>query len=883
MKSQNIEDIFPLSPTQEGMLFHSLYSPESGDYVSQVLCTLEIPDREMFEQVLQATVARQPMMRSAIAWRKSKQPVQVIGRKVRVPVEHLDWRHLEDREYAERLHQKVLADRSQGFVFTRAPLARITLVRRREAVYDFLWSYHHLLLDGWSVPLVIRDLFELYGAFEEGREPEASKARPYRDFIGWLKRQDKSLAAAYWQRQLAGLEQATPLPLAGGSKGLGPSRSHESAEDMADGASRAAKGSVEDLESRLEIRLSPEQTESLDAFGRSRRLTLNTLVQAAWALLLARFSGRQNVVFGVTLSGRPADLPGVESMVGLFINTLPVHLRVEPDTPLHRWLDQLQRGQVDLRRFEYSSLAEVQTWSGFPKGQGLFESIVVFENYPVDRAVLELGTQGGGLRVLSAKGLSQTHYPLTLVALPGDSLALQLLYDPQRFGELEIRRLLRGVKDLLVAMVEAPEAPLSTLLTLGPVEAQRLREWNDRPLSPGAPVRQVSEILRNQALEIPEEPAVIAQDGTLTFRQLNQRADHLARTLRSLGVGRETVVGLYLDRSLELIVGLFGILKAGAAYLPLDTKEPKERLAFFLEDARVPVVVSRGDLTQDLPEAAPKVLLVDDLASPPPNSTSESGKAQPEVQAQDEESPLSEAEDHLAYVIYTSGSTGRPKGVGISHRSLWNYLQAVRNVVVDESAFRLPLLTRLSFDASLRQVFCPLLLGRPIHVLSEETATRPDALLLDLSSREQGVLSCVPSLWRAVLDEIETREIPAPVQQLRRLILGGEEVTRDLLLRTRAQFPHLEVWNFYGPTETTVNASFTRLDRGRPITIGRPVARTHILTVDPTLRVLPPGSAGEMVVGGEAVARGYLHQPRLTAERLCHCKKKRNTFAISLI
>ena len=837
LKTKNIEDIYPLSPTQEGMLFHSLYAAESGDYVSQFLCTLKIPELATFERVLQTVVDRQPVLRTAIAWKAARQPVQVVGRQVRLPIEHFDWRDLDDGEFEERLLTHLREDRTRGFQFTRAPLMRVALIRRRNGLFDFLWSYHHLLLDGWSTPLVMKEVFALYAAQLRGEEPRLPKARPYRDFIAWLKRQDSARAEAYWRQVLREITEPTPLPAGGGPAGN--------------------PGGT--FEPRLEIELPPSTVEALDAWARRGRLTRNTLVQAAWALLLSRYGRCRRVLFGVTVSGRPGDLPGVESMVGLFINTLPLRLEVPSDQPLSRWLAELQLRQAELGQYEYSSLAQLRQWSEVPAELPLFESIVVFENYPVDRAMQELATLDGGLQVEGVRALTQTNYPLTFVALPRRGLTLQLLFDPERFAPPTIERMLRHLRNLLAAMVADPEARLDDLPLLTAPERQQLLEWNDSGSTLPA-YTSAAQILTAQAAHNPDGLALVCGEDAMSYRELDRRTHRLAHLLRHLGVGPETIVGLYIHRSLEMIVGLFGILKAGGAYLPLDPTEPAERLDFLLTDSRVSIVVSEEALAAGLPATVSEVICLDGerFANHAASEEDVGGVVGGIVVG---------GGDHLAYIIYTSGSTGVPKGVGVSHRNLLNYLSTVDGIVVDGAAFELPLSTRLIFDASLRQIFCPLLSGRAIWVLPEEVATHPDALLQALHQRRAAVLSCVPSLWRALLDEIELTDAIPPRGRLRRLILGGEEVTKDLLLRTRAHLPDLEVWNFYGPTETSVNATLGRLDRGDAIHIGRPVANTRAHLLDDRLRPLPLGVGGELLVGGVAVARGYLHRPALTAER----------------
>ncbi|MEG4634885.1 condensation domain-containing protein, partial [Microcoleus sp. AR_TQ3_B6] len=555
MKSKNIETAYPLSPMQEGMLFHTIYAPESGMYFEQLSCTIKGNfNVSAFQQAWQQVLDRHPALRTAFVWDKIEKPLQVVGRRVSLPWQQFDWRGLSSVEQQEKLEAFLQADRKRGFQLFKAPLMRLTGLQMDKDIYEFIWSFHHLLLDGWSLSSVLKEAFAFYEAFCQGQDLYLKRSRPYQDYIAWLQQQDLSKAEAFWRLTLKGFTAPTPL---GGDRASGRS--------IGEGQSYAEQ----------KIQLSIGTTAALQSLARKHQLTLNTLVQGAWVLLLNRYSGQEDVVFGATVSGRPAELPGVESMVGLFINTLPIRVQVSPTTSLLDWLQQLQVQQVELRQYEYSSLVQVQGWSDVPRGLPLFESIVVFENYPVDAS---LQKQGSSLEIGNVRGFERTNYPLNLVARPGAELLLELSYDCRRFDAATIEGMLKHLETLLEGIIANPSQRLSDLRMLTQNELHTLLvEWNDTRVDYPRDLC-IHQLVEAQVAGTPDAVAVVFEDGELTYEELNRRANRVAHYLRSLNVGPDTLVGICVEQSVEMIVGLLGILKAGGAYVPLDPAYPPERL-----------------------------------------------------------------------------------------------------------------------------------------------------------------------------------------------------------------------------------------------------------------------------------------------------------------
>jgi non-ribosomal peptide synthetase component F len=554
---------------------------------------------------------------------------------VSLPWQQHDWRGHSPVDQQEQLEAFIQAERKRGFELSETPLMRLALIQMDDDVYEFILSHHHLLLDGWSLPLVLKEVFAFYEACCQGQDLHLKRSRPYRDYIAWLQEQDLTVAEAFWRQALSGLSAPTPLSV--------------------DQALGSLSSEVESYDEQ-EIQLSVAATAALDSLARGHQLTVNTLVQGAWAILLSRYSGQEDVVFGATVSGRPADLAGVESMVGLFINTLAIRVQVSPQAFVFDWLQQFQAQLVELRQYEYSPLVEVQGWSDVPRGVPLFESIVVFENYPVDAS---LQKQGGSLEFRKVRGFERTNYPLTLVAWPGAQLSLQLSYDCRRFDAATISRMLRHLQTLLEGIVANPGQRLKNLSLLTQQERHTLLvEWNDTQVDYPKDVC-IHQLFEAQVKRTPDAVAVVFEDQQLTYRELNRRANQVAHHLRSLDVDPDSLVGICVERSLEMVIGLLGILKAGGAYVPLDPDYPSERLAYTLNDSQIPVLVTTQKLLTRLPEHQGRVVCLDrDWGINSADS--------------DVASVTSVTDENLAYVIYTSGSSGKPKGVAITHRSLVN-------------------------------------------------------------------------------------------------------------------------------------------------------------------------------------------------------------------
>ncbi|WP_437482985.1 amino acid adenylation domain-containing protein [Sorangium sp. So ce1014] len=830
---RDVEDVYPLSPLQQGLLFHSLWEPGSGVYVEQVTCRLEgALDVDAFRRAWEAVVHHHGVLRTTFAWEGADEPLQVVrrgGAVEAVEIEIEDLRGAGDEEHLARVAARVDADRAKGFDLARGPLMRVSLLRLGDEAYHVLWSHHHLLLDGWAASLVLQDAFVAHDALRSGRAVALSARRRYREHIAWLRERDPSAEEPFWRGALSGFSAATPLPL--------DRVTREASTDEAHGYGAKI------------VALSGSATARLVRFAQQHRVTTSTLVQAAWALLLSRAARSDDVLFGITVAGRSAPLAGIEAMVGLFINTLPLRVAVPQAASVASWLRDLQKTITELGAHEHTPLAQTRTYSAIPAGQPLFESLLVFENYPTDPRTHE-GLPGLGVRDVSFA--DQTNYPLTLAVLPGGQLQLRLSYDRRRFDEEAASRLLGLVEGALRQLTRRPEAPVGELSLPGELESRRVvTEWNatERAYPDG---RRVHELFEAQAERAPDAVAVIFEEQRLSYRELNERANQVARALRRRGVGPDGLVAIAAERSIEMVVGLLGILKAGGAYVPIDPEYPADRIAFMLEDAGAPVLLSQRPVASRLPAHRAEVLCLDE------------GRAEidrePTGNLATQVSP-----DNLAYTIYTSGSTGRPKGAGNSHRGLLNRLQWMQERYGLTAEDRVLQKTPFSFDVSVWEFFWPLMTGAGL-VVARPGDHRDGERLVELITRH-GVttLHFVPPMLQAFLEAPGA----ASCLSLRRVICSGEALPSEL---ARRFFERLgaELHNLYGPTEASIDVTSwacRRDDASASVPIGHPIANTQIYLLDRHGHPAPVGVAGELHIGGVGLARGYHERPALTAER----------------
>ncbi|OCC07226.1 non-ribosomal peptide synthetase [Streptomyces sp. PTY087I2] len=834
MKKSGLEDVLPLSPMQQGLLFHSMYDEDDADvYTIQLSFAIEGElDAEALRRAAAGVLRRHASLRAGFRPRKNGEPVQVISREVELPWAEVDLRGLSDAEREGELARLIADDRARRFDLARPPLMRFTLISVGQDRYRFLVTHHHILLDGWSFARVLGELFELYGT--GGDDSGLPRVTPYREYLTWLGRQNRPAAEAAWRHSLAGLDG--PSLLATGSRSTSLSRG------------------------QLSVELSAERTAALGRAARRAGVTVNTVVQAAWAMTLGRLAGRDDVVFGATVSGRPADIPGVESMVGLFINTLPVRVRIDPAETLNDLLARIQDEQSELMPHQHLGLNEIQRLSGHSE---LFDSILVFENFPVDSQSLQKSS--GALGIVASENRDDTHYPLTIAVLVGETMELALAYQPDVLDPALARSLADSLV-LLLATVDADAERAVGLRQFGsPEQNALLLAQSTGPVLELPAGETLHGLLESQAALTPDATALVCGTERLTFAELNGRANRMARLLVEQGAGPERVVALSLPRSADLVVALYAVLKSGAGYLPLDPEYPADRVAYLFDDAAPACLITDHGTAAGLPDVTagtPRVVLDD-----PATERALAGLPDKDLVQADRIAPVGSG--HLAYVIYTSGSTGRPKGVAVEHRNAVSLFHSQRAQLFRPGAqalgdrqVRAGVTAAFTFDASVNGLIW-MLDGHELHVIDDEVRRDPEQMVGYVRQQRLDFVFSTPTYLRQLL----AAGLMDAAEHRPRLLEIGAEATDDALWQEMRELPDVSAFNYYGPTECTVVTLCLPFSESEKPLIGRALGNTRAYVLDSRLRLLPAGMTGELYIAGPQVTRGYPGRSALTSER----------------
>jgi amino acid adenylation domain-containing protein len=828
MAGRNIEGICRLTALQEGVLFHTLEATRSGVYLNQYSCDfLQNVDEARLKHAWQTVAERHGAMRTLFTWERRERPLQIIRKQVEIPWRIADWREHAEPEQVRRWESLLARDRDRAFDLETAPLIRVTLVRMDDEHYRFLLTFHHILLDGWSMRLIMSEALQIYAS---GPEICATMPQPraFTDFIEWLDAQDMHAAESHWRELLRGFEAATRLPLTKSTPSPQPA-----------------------LQRELSI---PEATtQQLVEMTRSNRLTLNTAVLGAWALVLARHGETDDIVFGSTMAGRPLTLDGAEHMAGLFINTLPLRVQLDESMECVSWLRDLQAQQIEMREFEQTPLVAVQQWSEIPPGQPLFDSIVVFENFPVDAAQNNVAR---GLQVENEHYSEFSNYPLALIAVPGERLRLLAVYDPGRFDSAAIDELLAQLAAVLDTLAAKPCGALSDVSLLTETARRRaIVEWNDTAVEFPSHAG-IHELFEHFARQDPDAAAVAFEDQLLDYGTLETRSNQLAHLLRDRGIQRTSRVPIFMDRSAAAVTAILAVLKTGAAYVPVDAAFPDARLGYVLDDVAPgkpnerPVVITQTSLCERLSGANVETLCLDT-----------DGVRLDDYPAT--KPPVTVERDDLAYVIYTSGSTGRPKGVMVSHGNLLNSTLA-RSHHYPEPLSAYLVLSSFATDSSVAGIFWTLCSGKLLVLPRGRQEQEVDQLCALIAAHRVSHMLAVPSLYRLILENGD----PWLLTSIQAVLVAGEACTRAVVDRHRELMPGVALYNEYGPTEATVWATVARLDQDSgDVTVGRPIANVRTYILDRNMRPVPVGVPGELCIGGDAVAQGYLNLPEQTAGR----------------
>lgn len=818
-----------LTSLQQSLVLASMRAPRSGAYVIQEVCeTTELLDIDRLQHAWRNMAARHEALRTSVETDSRGNLWQQVNETSQIPWQELAWNGVPTKEAPSKLDGWLRTDRELGFDFRSGVPARVTLIRWADSC-TLVWTIHHVLVDARSYLIVWREWLALYEALSRGQDLSLPEAGSFSDHLGWLQAQDWKAAQGYWQHNLEGLQETTgyvvdriPRPSSGGDELTGHER----------------------------LFLPKDLTHALEGFAQQHGITVNTLVLAAWSLLLSRYSGRREVVFGVTRACRGTSTPNAASTVGPFVNTLPFRTPVPLDASLLSWLAEIRARWTALRDYEHAPLDKIRQWSGLPPGQPLFDTVLHFEREPVGEAMRKLGGAWADRKVTRVQ---RTDIALTLAVYGSPVLTLNLVYDARWFGRQTVLAMTGHVKTLLESFLALPGSRLSALKMLTPGEERQ------RPRSTCTPVEFegcAHGLFERQARRTPEKTALDSPGGPVSYRNLNEQANRLARILQQRGVRPEERVAVLLSPSPEAIIAILAVLKAGGVFVPLEPGQPPERLAQMLECAGPKLVISQdANLVSGASEVACWEQLQDEMASQP--STDPPQLAGPE---------------NAAYAIFTSGSTGKPKGVVVTHRSLVNYLLAARQIFGFSEADRRLQFASVGADLFVAEVFNSLSWGAAlVFGLSRQGTSAGDFLRFLHQARI--TITGIPSTWWAELVAALSDGRYTLPASLRALVAGMERVDPVVFQAwKRLAGTNVRWFNAYGPTETTCAATVyeagtSAWEGESAMPIGVPVANAVAYVLDEGMAPLPVGVAGELFIAGVGVARGYLNSPELTAER----------------
>lgn len=840
-KEYEISDIYPATGMQEGLLFHS--ELEAGSYVNQMQLTFDHGiNLEHLRIAWQQLVNRHDIFRTAFVTSESGKMLQLVQKSAEIDWRVINLEHLNLDSQKEEISRLRKNDKQAGFIASNAPLMRVTIFVLGRDKYQMLWSHHHALTDGWSNPIIFSELIEVYHGLQMGTQAQLPQAPLYRDYANWLNQQNTQEAESFWKEKVIEIEDIGTLPA---FESLDPGDDNQGIFEQ-------------------HIQLTKDQSSQLVSLAKSSKTTVNVIVQAAWALLLSRYSDQTKIVFGATTSGRPSDLPGVEKMVGLFINTVPVIIDVDENLSVKKWLRIIHEQLIERETYNYFPLFNIHRLS--PNRKNLFDSLLAFENYPVDEAIGGQANEAE-LDIGNIENFEGTDYGITLTAFMSGTLSIKLDIQKKLLSALSAKKLAEHLQQIILNISASSEMRICdvSMLTNSDLNSQVNSMNQTEAYFPKD--KAIHELFEAQVELNPEQLAVIYNDQHLTYHELNIHSNQLAHYLRERGVGPDVLVGICAKPSLEMMIAVIGILKAGGAYLPLDPNYPKSRLIHQLEDSQVKHLLTQNELVTDVEKLIEKQDAIELIALDGQEYLTESSsypKSNPEITGD-------KHANNLAYVIYTSGSTGMPKGVLIEHSGAVNYLYYAKNNYFLEELASSIVSSSLSFDATLTTLMVPLIAGKRIEILNDD----------DLASLQQKLLfsdeSYLFKLTPAHLTALSLLTDSAVSSDLSHVIvIGGEQLNLgDLQVWKGNHLKNSTFINEYGPTETVVGCSQLTITKNqelrdltsKAIPIGKAINNTSLFVLDRNARLLPYGVAGELYIGGEGVARGYLNQPELTQSK----------------
>jgi amino acid adenylation domain-containing protein/non-ribosomal peptide synthase protein (TIGR01720 family) len=814
--------VYPLSPLQEGMLYHALTERGADPHFEQTMLSIKGDlDIEIYEESFNRLFNRYEILRTAFVCQGLREPRQVVLKERRQEIYFEEITAFDPNEIAAYCEQFINRDRARGFDLTREALIRTAIIKTGADSFRLIWDFHHIIMDGWCLGVVLQEFFSIYNSLKAGRELVLEPVTPYSDYIHWLQEQDKEAALDYWQNSLRGYEQQASLPKLSEQR---PERY---------------------LRREIRCTLDEGLTKSLVELARRHQVTLNIVMQCLWGVLLQRYNNTTDVVFGTVVSGRPSQLPGIEKMAGLFINTIPVRVKCAPEKAFNELLRDVQRDMLVSEEYHYAPLAEIQALTALQSG--LIDNILAFENYPVQKDEPGATEGGNGFAITAVEMFDRANYDLNLVIGPGKELLVRLIFNEAVYDGGFVRAIAGHLKEAAYCVVGNPAVPVKDIRILAPDEVRAILALNQT----GQQYEQdltIRELFEEQVAQTGKNSAVVFENRVLSYGELNEAANKLAWLLKNKGAGTNSIIGVMTGNTADTVIGLLAILKTGGIYLPLDPGYPQKRIEYMLEDSGVQLLLApegfqagwgllenfRGEVVTPNSGAGPEL----EAVNPGPAGTP----------------------DDVAYVIYTSGSTGMPKGVMIKNRGIANLREYFRNKLRVTANDHILQFASISFDASVWEIFMALLTGATLYIASKEIIGSYSDFAGFLAYNKITIATLPPSYL--------TNLGPEDVKTVQKLIVAGSVTPPSLLQRFAG---HLEYINAYGPTETTICATTWSSKSGRPygnaVPIGKPIGNTKVYIVNEHQKLQPVMVAGELCVAGVSLAQGYLNRPELTKRK----------------
>jgi len=808
---KNVEDIFALTPLQQGMLFHYLKDTGSSEYIEQLSLRLRgIINAGSVKRAWDHVVQCNEMLRTVYKWEKLETPIQVVQREHEVPVRYVE---IKEKDEAEKLIEEIREkDKAEGIDISVEPF-RVTIVKLSEDEGEMIITNHHILYDGWSSGIIVKEFIEAYESILDGKEPVKRVKPRFKEYVKWQQGQNKEEQLGYWKSYLEGYEEKTVI---------------------------AGYGSGEEKKEKTAIyheELEQELKNAIEKVCREEEVTIATVINTAWGILLQRYNNTGDAVFGTTVSGRAARLEDIEETVGLYINTLPIRVKTEGKENIAELLRQVEQDARERESYESLALTEIQGAFGAGGGESLFDTLVVIENYPIDKRLID---REGKVEVQIGEVKEATNYDITVGVMVRDRIVLNISYKEDKYEIEKIRRLTEHLKNILWEISKNNRKPVKEIEMIGKNEKQQLLyEFNDT-YAEYPKDKTIHELFEEQAARIPDNIAVVYEDSQLTYRELNEKANRLARVLRKKGVVPDSIVGIMVERSLEMIIGILGILKAGGAYLPIDPEYPADRIRYMLEDSGTGILLVQRQTRDKTTYEGEKIELGDERLYAEDSSNLEA---------------FSRPND-LAYIIYTSGTTGKPKGVMVEHKGICNLNKLFSCRLEINETDRIMQFASISFDASVWEIFMAILCGGRLYVTSNDVILNNNNFGEFLEKNHITVCTLPPHY----LEYIQNIN----VKHLRELISAGSALAST---KMREWNSVTNLINAYGPTEASICSTMLECRGHQNISIGKPIQNAQIYILDRNSKLQPIGIAGELCIGGEGLARGYLGKPELTAEK----------------